>query len=123
MAGITLVALAGYVYHVSYKRAVHSKMANAFAPGYDPVVELARAGQGTQGEGGGTGRDGNAVAKREEAAFIDKVVRGELGGSYVLMLGPKVSKIPSNMREGVILTQWFVGIGQGDVVGRCDNAE
>lgn len=56
------------------------------------------------------------MAKREEAAFIDKVVRGELGGSYVLMLGPKVSEGHYNDMRGYEID---LSAGRERGRGRC----
>ena len=54
-------------------------MYHAFAAGYDPVLELARASSESNG-----GR-----IKRIEQEFIDSVLDGKVVGEYLLLLGPK----------------------------------
>ncbi|GJN92107.1 hypothetical protein Rhopal_005136-T1 [Rhodotorula paludigena] len=82
--GILLVAGAGLCYHYWYKWEVLRKIERAFARGYDPVLELARA---TARESDGTVRKGRV--RRKEQDYIDKVINGEISGEYLLIMGPK----------------------------------
>ena len=54
-------------------------MYRAFAAGYDPVLELAKASSES---------DGGRI-KRVEQDFIDSVIDGKVVGEYLLLLGPK----------------------------------
>ncbi|GAA5828237.1 hypothetical protein JCM11251_002650 [Rhodosporidiobolus azoricus] len=96
-AGIGLLAIAGIVYHYAYKVEVLRKMDRAFQPGYDPVLELARA---DRGEPDGTPRPGRV--RRKEQDYIDKIINGEITGEYLLLMGPKGVGKTSMLMEAMI---------------------
>ncbi|GAA6002799.1 hypothetical protein JCM10207_007688 [Rhodosporidiobolus poonsookiae] len=83
-AGIGLLAGAGLCYHYWYKYEVLRKMERAFAPGYDPVLDLATA---AAREEDGSVKKGRV--RRKEQDYIDKLINGEITGEYLLMMGPK----------------------------------
>ncbi|BGP12438.1 hypothetical protein JCM10213_006996 [Rhodosporidiobolus nylandii] len=83
-AGIALLASAGLAYHYWYKWEVMRKMERAFAPGYDPVLDLATA---SSREEDGSVRKGRV--RRKEQDYIDKLINGEITGEYLLLMGPK----------------------------------
>ncbi|KAK9471086.1 uncharacterized protein V1510DRAFT_397942 [Dipodascopsis tothii] len=79
-ASIAVLGLTGYVYHNYYQHHVLTKMAAAFRSG-TPALDLAiwhKAGEGD-----------DTWIKREEQAFIDRVVAGEIIGRYYLIIGEK----------------------------------
>ncbi|GAA5972700.1 hypothetical protein JCM11641_002981 [Rhodosporidiobolus odoratus] len=83
-AGIALLAGAGLCYHYWYKYDVLRKMERAFAPGYDPVLELATASARDP-----DGKTKKGRVRRKEQDYIDKIINGEITGEYLLMMGPK----------------------------------
>ncbi|KAH8904531.1 hypothetical protein BR93DRAFT_939625 [Coniochaeta sp. PMI_546] len=88
-------AIAGYVYHKSYKRLVLKKMANAFEPG-DPVLELAAIGKGLPYPPAGT-----HWVQRPEQARIDEIVSGREVGHYHLLIGEKGTGKSSMLLEAM----------------------
>ncbi|GAA5858845.1 hypothetical protein JCM8547_005010 [Rhodosporidiobolus lusitaniae] len=96
-AGIVLLAGAGLAYHYWYKYDVLRKMERAFAPGYDPVLELASA---ASRESDGTVPKGRV--RRKEQDYIDKIINGEITGEYLLMMGPKGVGKTSMLMEAMV---------------------
>lgn len=90
-------AIAGYVYHKSYKRLVLKKMTNAFEPG-DPVLELAALGKGLPypPEGGGA-----HWVQRPEQGRVDDIVSGRVAGHYHLLIGEKGTGKSSMLLEAM----------------------
>jgi len=80
-------AIAGYVYHKSYKRIVLQKIARAFEPG-DPVLEMAAIGKEVPHSPGGSSHHDRWV-QREEQKLVDDIVAGKLPGHYFLLIGEK----------------------------------
>ena len=88
-------AIAGYVYHISYKALVLEKMRNAFEPG-DPVLELAALGKQRPRElvrvHDPDNPDDPAADHwivRDEQGRIDDIVAGRDVGHYHLLIGEK----------------------------------
>lgn len=79
-------ALAGYMYHKSYKILVMNKMLNAFTPG-DPVLELAAIGKDVPHA------HQNVIdqhwVQRPEQQRVDDIVAGTDIGHYYLIIGEK----------------------------------
>jgi len=80
---------------------------DAFQPGYDPALELARplittrayAGDGPTGPLFEEEEPWTTNLRRKEQDVIDRIVHGEEPGHYFMFLGPKVSTYrasPSN---------------------------
>jgi hypothetical protein len=92
-------ALAGYVYHKSYKRLVLKKMANAFEPG-DPVLELASIGKGLPYPPSPSGTHTHWV-QRPEQARVDEIVSGREVGHYHLLIGEKGTGKSSMLLEAM----------------------
>ncbi|KAI0129043.1 hypothetical protein BJ170DRAFT_623809 [Xylariales sp. AK1849] len=78
-------ALAGYVYHKSYKHLQLRKIENAFAPG-DPVLELAAIAKDMPPP-----ENAERWIMRHEQAKIDAIVSGSDKGHYHLIMGEKGS--------------------------------
>lgn len=81
-----------------------SQIEDAFAPGYDPALELAKQHtkrpliddfEGEEShdiyEAGPWTKD----LRRKEQDFVDAVVHGKESGHYFMLLGPKVCLKPS----------------------------
>lgn len=78
--GLGVVFVGGIGYLEWYKANVLNRMEEAFAPGYDPALEL------------GVSRkhlDGEEHVQRHEQALVHRIVDGTEVGSYWLMLGSK----------------------------------
>lgn len=88
-------AIAGYVYHKSYKRLVLKKMANAFEPG-DPVLELAAIGKGLPYPPAGA-----HWVQRPEQSRVDDIVSGRETGHYHLLIGEKGTGKSSMLLEAM----------------------
>ncbi|PPQ87484.1 hypothetical protein CVT25_008220 [Psilocybe cyanescens] len=93
------VFLGGIVYVKWYKKNVLDKIENAFAAGYDPALELAKAHTTKK-----VPPDENAAdplfsedepwtqnLRRKEQDIIDHIIHGEEAGHYFMLLGPKGS--------------------------------
>lgn len=74
LATLLLVASVGIAYHYAYKAETLRKMARAFAEGYDPVLELAKASNSPWQHG----------IERVEQALVDDIVRGNESGDFFL---------------------------------------
>ncbi|KAH8197576.1 hypothetical protein TruAng_008260 [Truncatella angustata] len=88
-------ALAGYVYHKSYKALQLKKMENAFQPG-DPVLTLAAIAKEVPSE-----PDQEHWIQRAEQAKIDAIVMGADKGHYHLIMGEKGSGKSSMLLEAM----------------------
>lgn len=88
-------AIAGYVYHKSYKRLVLKKMTNAFEPG-DPVLELAAIGKGLPYP-----PEGTHWVQRPEQSLVDAIVSGREVGHYHLLIGEKGTGKSSMLLEAM----------------------
>ncbi|RDA93066.1 hypothetical protein CP533_0685 [Ophiocordyceps camponoti-saundersi (nom. inval.)] len=75
-------ALAGFLYHRTYKALVIRKMTRAFEPG-DPVLELAAIGHGLPLD------DEEHWVRRLEQDHVDAILAGRETGRYHLLLGDK----------------------------------
>jgi hypothetical protein len=78
LVGLGVVFAAGVGYFEWYKSHVSRRVEMAFAPGYDPALELSTI----------RGLDG-AHIRRKEQPLIDSIFRGEHAGGYYLLIGPK----------------------------------
>ncbi|CUA71696.1 hypothetical protein RSOLAG22IIIB_04742 [Rhizoctonia solani] len=87
LIGITVVFFGGVAYIEWYKRNVLNKIEAAFAPGYDPALELAN--HPSRASGRGADDDGDSHMKREEQGRVDSIIRGSEVGHYYLFMGPK----------------------------------
>ncbi|KAK7045529.1 hypothetical protein VNI00_007361 [Paramarasmius palmivorus] len=90
--GIALTG--GYVYVQWYKKNVLNKIELAFAPGYDPALEVARnhlleSQSLPEDEDEEAPEPWTRHFRRAEQDLIDRIVRGELHGNYFVLLGPK----------------------------------
>jgi hypothetical protein len=88
-------ALAGYVYHKSYKAIQLRKMENAFEPG-DPVLELAAIAKDIPAP-----PNAEHWIQRAEQAKIDSIVTGSEKGHYHLIMGEKGSGKSSMLLEAM----------------------
>ncbi|KAF8967970.1 hypothetical protein BDZ97DRAFT_1655931 [Flammula alnicola] len=93
------VFVGGILYVKWYKKNVLDKMENAFAAGYDPALELAKAHTVKSAPTDDTAQDPlfaedvpwTENLRRKEQDMIDHIVHGEEAGHYFLLLGPKGS--------------------------------
>ncbi|KAI5922999.1 hypothetical protein F4810DRAFT_701438 [Camillea tinctor] len=76
-------AMAGYVYHKSYKHLQLKKIQNAFEPG-DPVLELAAFAKEVPPP-----EDEDRWITRDEQSRIDRIIDGTERGHYFLLMGEK----------------------------------
>lgn len=90
-------ALAGYIYHKSYKMLVVKKMTRAFLPG-DPVLEMAATAKGVPHASGGN-EDHWVI--RPEQAKVDDIIAGRQTGHYFLIIGEKGSGKSSMLIEAM----------------------
>ncbi|KXJ92044.1 hypothetical protein Micbo1qcDRAFT_195000 [Microdochium bolleyi] len=94
VGSILILAVAGYSYHLYYKRLVLRKMENAFAVGYssDEIAALSRHIDPNSShailEAAVEGNDNDWVF-RDEQAVIDSIVDGSTRGFYHLISGEK----------------------------------
>ena len=88
-------ALAGYMYHKSYKQMVLRKMANAFEPG-DPVLDLAATGREIPPK-----ESHGHWVERPEQHKVDGIVSGEDTGHYHLLIGEKGTGKSSMLLEAM----------------------
>ncbi|KAJ7772141.1 hypothetical protein DFH07DRAFT_803875 [Mycena maculata] len=100
--GLLMVFVGGVTYVKWYKYNVLRKIESAFAPGYDPALELAtyqyqsKPTAGTEEEPVDEldfDADGpwTQHLRRREQDWIDSIVQGHESGGYLLLLGPKGS--------------------------------
>ena len=88
-------SLAGYSYHQYYKYVILQKMENAFKPG-DPALEVA---------GVEAGKHQNPTEEhwvvRDEQPRIDRIIAGDGGGRYYLIIGEKGTGKTSMLLEAM----------------------
>ncbi|PWN52181.1 hypothetical protein IE53DRAFT_312605 [Violaceomyces palustris] len=82
-AGVLLLGVAAMVYQSWYKSHVLRKMEDAFEPGYDPVLALAKSGDQLAHVA--------VEPPRPEDEMIRSIVSGNEGGRYFLVMGSKGS--------------------------------
>lgn len=68
-------------------------MEKAFAPGYDPALEIAAHSKKRHVHGFASEEEEHQLAhtRRKEQDLIDRIIEGKEVGHYYLLLGPKVS--------------------------------
>ncbi|KAI3619795.1 hypothetical protein WG66_002655 [Moniliophthora roreri] len=95
IVGLGVVFVGGIVYLQWYKANVLNKIEIAFAPGYDPTMEVATnylkesTSASESSEVGGA--SWTQYFRRNEQDLIDRIIRGEEHGYYYILLGPKGS--------------------------------
>ncbi|EDR08874.1 uncharacterized protein LACBIDRAFT_249442 [Laccaria bicolor S238N-H82] len=104
--GLGAVFIGGIVYVKWYKMNVLYKIERAFAPGYDPALELAKAHTTKKHPGEHDKHD-------LEQDLIDRIVHGEEAGHYFMLLGPKGSG------KGTMIFDSMAAC-QADGVSMCD---
>ncbi|RMZ88284.1 hypothetical protein DV736_g4491, partial [Chaetothyriales sp. CBS 134916] len=92
-ASIAVLGLAGYSYHVYYKRMVLRKMEKAFEPG-DPMLDLASTISKGSVQALGTSIDEVDIEQdqwslRPEQTMVDEIITGKRIGRYYLLVGEK----------------------------------
>ncbi|CAE6504160.1 unnamed protein product [Rhizoctonia solani] len=106
VTGVVVVFFGGIAYVAWYKADVLDKIEDAFAPGYDPVLEL-MSYPSRSGEVDEDGVRNYALStwqvKRKEQKLIDSIMEGKEAGHYFLFLGPngsgKTTMIVDGMRK------------------------
>lgn len=97
LAILTRTSVAGYSYHMYYKRLILEKIDNAFQPG-DPALEIAGVNDGKHQYD-----DEEHWVVRDEQAKMDKIISGRERGHYYLIIGEKgtgkTSMILESMRK------------------------
>jgi len=118
--GLGAVFVGGIVYMKWYKQNVLNKIEDAFKPGYDPALELAKSQVHLRASGddadepfSDTAESWTEDLRREEQDFIDDIVHGEETGHYYMLLGPKGSG------KGTMIFEAMAAI-QADGVSMCD---
>ncbi|CAE6431162.1 unnamed protein product, partial [Rhizoctonia solani] len=94
LIGITVVFAGGIAYMEWYKSNVLNKIERAFAPGYDPTLELANhpsrpSGSNANEDGFDDSLMADAHMQREEQKIVDSIMKGDEAGHYYLFMGPK----------------------------------
>ncbi|KDR75696.1 hypothetical protein GALMADRAFT_495888 [Galerina marginata CBS 339.88] len=97
--GLGAVFLGGVAYVKWYKKNVLDKIENAFAPGYDPALELAKTHTSQKAPVDDKSSDPlfteqepwTSYLRRKEQEMIDHIIHGEESGHYFMLLGPKGS--------------------------------
>lgn len=89
--GLGVVFVGGVGYLEWYKANVLDRMEEAFAPGYDPALELGVSKKHL---------DDEDHIKRKEQALVDRIVDGTEVGSYWLMIGSK------GTGKGTMIIEW-----------------
>ncbi|CEL61375.1 hypothetical protein RSOLAG1IB_09978 [Rhizoctonia solani AG-1 IB] len=94
ITGVVVIFFGGIAYVAWYKADVLDKIEDAFAPGYDPVLEL-MSYPSKSGEVDEDGVRNYALStwqvKRKEQALVDSIMEGKEAGHYFLFLGPNGS--------------------------------
>ncbi|KDN34453.1 hypothetical protein RSAG8_12457, partial [Rhizoctonia solani AG-8 WAC10335] len=115
VTGVVVVFLGGIAYVAWYKSDVLDKIEEAFAPGYDPVLELmsypSRSGEMFIGVHLRNHALSTWQVKRKEQTLVNSIMEGKEAGRYFLFLGPngsgKTTMIVDGMRkvnaDGVII--------------------
>ncbi|KAF8911485.1 hypothetical protein CPB84DRAFT_920164 [Gymnopilus junonius] len=98
--GLGAVFLGGIAYVKWYKKNVLDKIENAFAPGYDPALELAKAHTVKKAPVDDALADPILLPaddpwtedlRRKEQEIIDHIIHGDEAGHYFMLIGPKGS--------------------------------
>ncbi|GJJ08463.1 hypothetical protein Clacol_002681 [Clathrus columnatus] len=89
LIGLGLVFIGGVGYWEWYKTNVLFKIEKAFAPGYDPALELARQSKHRHPEMGE--EPTSDCLRRKEQDIIDRIIHGEGNGRYYVLIGCKGS--------------------------------
>ncbi|KAH7883207.1 hypothetical protein F5I97DRAFT_1930780 [Phlebopus sp. FC_14] len=92
--GLGIVFIGGIAYISWYKKNVLDKIEKAFAPGYDPALELANNGEELKSPPNGLDSDGDdgpwtEHLRRQEQDWIDDIIKGRTRGHYYFLIGPK----------------------------------
>ncbi|KAH7345523.1 hypothetical protein B0J17DRAFT_640209 [Rhizoctonia solani] len=106
VTGVVVIFFGGIAYVAWYKSDVLNKIEEAFAPGYDPVLEL-MSYPSASGEIDEDGVRNYALStwqvKRKEQTLVDSIMQGKEAGHYFLFLGPngsgKTTMIVDAMRK------------------------
>jgi hypothetical protein len=89
------------------------KIELAFAPGYDPALELAsHVKDDGRNHTNVLDHDWPQHMIRDEQQLVDKIVNGEETGKYFVIIGPKVGPLLSVQVMPKLITQ--TGLGQRD---------
>lgn len=62
----------------------------AFAPGYDPALEMAASAKRRQAKGTRPEETAEHHLRRKEQDVVDRIISGAEDGHYFVLLGPKV---------------------------------
>jgi len=116
--GVLLIGLGGVAYHNWYKWDVLRKIAIAFEPGYDPVLELDRATHSNRfhtarEDSEAEGELHDAHLRRSEQGLVDRIIDGKEVGHYYLLLGAKgvgkssmiIDAMRKNQADGVAVME------------------
>ncbi|KAF8339423.1 hypothetical protein F5887DRAFT_981414 [Amanita rubescens] len=88
LVGIGVVFVGGIGYLQWYKWNVLNQMEKAFAPGYDPALELATH-HIKHSEEDDVDASWTSRLSRKEQGAIDNIIHGQEAGHYYMLLGPK----------------------------------
>lgn len=88
-------SMVGYAYHRYYKYLILEKMENAFKPG-DPALELAGVEDGKH-----QSTYEEHWVHRDEQARMDRIISGNAGGRYYLLVGEKGTGKTSMLLEAM----------------------
>ncbi|CEL56561.1 hypothetical protein RSOLAG1IB_07910 [Rhizoctonia solani AG-1 IB] len=95
LIGISVVFFGGVAYITWYKANVLDKIEEAFAPGYDPALELAnhspQPGTDVDEDGVRILPQSSRHMERTEQEIVDAIMEGKDRGHYHLFMGPKGS--------------------------------
>lgn len=111
LVGIGIVFVGGVAYLQWYKWNVLNKVHKAFAPGYDPALELATHKAHPEDELERT--FWTHKPRRKEQETIDHIVHGHEAGHYYILLGPKGSGKGTMVLDAMATCQ-------ADGVAMCD---
>ncbi|KAL4899301.1 hypothetical protein BDW74DRAFT_189407 [Aspergillus multicolor] len=102
IAALLMLGVAGYSYHVFYKRLVLRKIDNAFSPGFSSLELAALAQHGyTLEQGIDSDDEGEFRVTRPEQGFMDDVISGKIKGHYYLLFGEKGTGKTSMLLESM----------------------
>ncbi|EUC55538.1 AAA domain protein, putative [Rhizoctonia solani AG-3 Rhs1AP] len=88
LIGIAVIFFGGTAYVEWYKAKVLRKIEKAFAPGYDPTLELVNHPSRSSGMDDAAFGSSH-IMKREEQQRVDSIMAGKDVGRYYLFMGPK----------------------------------
>ncbi|PYH74428.1 ATP-binding protein [Aspergillus vadensis CBS 113365] len=95
LASMAVLGMVGYAYHRYYKYLILEKMENAFKPG-DPALELAGVEDGKH-----QSTYEEHWVHRDEQARMDRIISGNAGGRYYLLVGEKGTGKTSMLLEAM----------------------